>query len=133
MDAKEKKNLQVFGYGLAVIIAFFAIRLGIKHGFSNGKFIAIAIAVLLAVLTFLSLPTIKPFYRLWMKAAHFIGGIVNFVLLSLIFYMFFGAAGIILRILRKDILDERIDKSAKTYWKPSRSGTFDRERYTKQY
>lgn len=133
MDAKEKKNLQVFGYGLAVIIAFFAIRLGIKHGFSNGKFLALAIATLFALITLLSLRTLKPVYRIWMKAAHFIGGIVNFVLLSLVFYMFFGAAGIILRILRKDILDERIDKSAKTYWKPTRSGIFDRERYTKQY
>lgn len=133
MDKKEQKNLKVFGYGLAIIVAFFAMRLGMKHGFTNGKFIAITFASVLALVTAIHLPTIRPLYKVWMKGARFIGEIVNFVLLSVIFYIFFGIAGIILRILRKDLLDERIDKSAKTYWKTSRSGSFDRQSYTKQF
>ncbi len=133
MDPKEQKNLKVFGYGLAIIITFFAIRLGMKHGFTNGKFIALAVAAALALVTAVSLKAIKPVYRIWMKGAHFIGGVVNFVLLSVIFYVLFGFVGIVLRLMRKDLLDERIDKSAKTYWKPTRSVEFDRERYTKQF
>lgn len=133
MDPKEQKNLKVFGYGLALIIVFFAVRLGMKHGFTNGKFIAIGAAAALALLTAVSLKAIKPLYRVWMKGAHFIGGIVNFLLLSVIFYVLFGFVGIVLRLIRKDLLDERIDKSAKTYWKSTRSGVFDRERYTRQF
>ncbi len=133
MDKKEQKNLRVFGYGLAIIIAFIVIRLGIKHGFTNGKYFALFLAVLLVLVTALRLAAIKPIYRVWMKGARFIGEIVNFVLLSVIFYLFFGLVGIILRLMRKDLLDEKIDKSAQSYWKTIRLDDSDRDRYSKQY
>ncbi len=133
MDQKEQKNLRVFGYGLSIIIAFVVIRLGIKHGFTNGKYFALLLAILLAGITALKLQSIKPLYRVWMKGARFIGEIVNFVLLSVIFYLFFGLVGIILRLMRKDLLDEKIDKSAQSYWKTIRLDDSDRDRYSKQY
>lgn len=133
MDKKEQKNLRVFGYGLTIIIAFVVIRLGMKHGFTNGKYFALFLAVLLAGITALKLEAIKPFYRVWMKGARFIGEIVNFVLLSVVFYLFFGVAGIILRLMRKDLLDERIDKNAQSYWKRITFDSQDKARYTKQY
>jgi len=133
MDPKEKKNLVFFGYGLAVIITFFAIRSGVKHGFTNGEFIALGCAVVLALLTAVSLKAIRPVYKIWMKVALLIGEVMNFLILSVIFYVLFSFAGIVLRLIRKDLLDEKINKSAKTYWKPSRSVVFDRESYTKQY
>lgn len=133
MDKKEQKNLRVFGYGLSLIIAFIVVRLGFQHGFSLGKVMVLILAGLLVLMTLLQLPAIKPFYQIWMKAARFIGEVVNFVFLSMMFYLFFGTAGIILRILRKDLLDEKIDKSAVTYWKTVRSGPFDRESYRKQF
>lgn len=133
MDKKEQKNLRVFGYGLTIIIAFVVIRLGMKHGFTNGKYFALFLAVLLAGITALKLEVIKPLYRVWMKGARFIGEIVNGVLLSVVFYLFFGVAGIILRLMRKDLLDEKIDKNAKSYWKRITFDSQDKARYTKQY
>ncbi len=133
MDKKEQKNLRVFGYGLSLIIAFIVIRLGLQHGFSVGKITALILAGFLVLMTAWQLQTIKPFYKVWMKAARFIGEVVNFVLLSVIFYLFFGTIGIILRLIRKDLLDEKIDKSALTYWKTVRLGPFDRESYRKQF
>ncbi len=133
MDQKEQKNLRVFGYGLSIIIAFVVIRLGIKHGFTNGKYFALLLAILLAGITALKLQSIKPLYRVWMKGARFIGEIVNFVLLPIIFYLFFGLAGIILRLMRKDLLDQKIDKSAQSYWKTITLDSLDRDQYTKQY
>lgn len=133
MDKKEQKNLRVFGYGLSLIIAFVVIRLGVKHGFSVGKYCALIPAVLLTLATALKLEKIKPIYRIWMKGARFIGEIVNVVLLSVVFYLFFGVAGIILRLMRKDLLDEKIDKSALSYWKKITFDPQDKARYTKQY
>lgn len=133
MDKNEQKNLRVFGYGLSIIIAFIVVRLGFKHGFTNGKYIALGFAVLLSLVTLVSLSAIKPLYRVWMKGARFIGEVVNFVLLTVIFYVFFGIAGLGLRIMRKDLLDEKIDKRSPSYWKPMRLDAFDRERYTKQF
>ncbi len=52
MDHKEKKNLLVFGYGLAIIIAFFVVRLAFKHhALTTGKIFALGLAVLLALIT----------------------------------------------------------------------------------
>lgn len=134
MDAKEKKHLQVFGYGLAIIISLIVLRLAFKHqALTPGKMVALVSAFSLAVVTYSRLQTIKPLYRIWMKGARFIGEIVNFVLLAMIFYTMFTITALIMKMCRKRFLDLKIDKSAKTYWQIKSCGEFDRERYIKQF
>src|SRR3989338_11167236 len=98
---KEKKNLLVFGYGLAVIIAFFVWRHGAKLGFDLFSWIWLGVAAFLACLTAIDHQRLRPFYAKWMIGAHFIGMIITTVILSLLFYIVFGIAGIVLRIIRK--------------------------------
>lgn len=134
MEAKEKKNLRVFGYGLAVIISFVIIRLALKHQeLTTGKMIGLGIAAALALVTAVKIELLRPVYHYWMKGARFIGEVVNFVLLTVIFYVFFGIPGLILRFLRKDLLDEKIDRSALSYWKMREHQGFDRDNYKRQF
>lgn len=134
MSSTEKRNLRVFGYGLAVIIVFFVLRLAFKHQeLTPGKIAALGIAAVLILVTALRLTWLKPLYTVWMKVARFIGEIVNFVLLSVIFYTIFSIPALILKLLGKDLLDQRIEKDVQTYWRTRPQEDFDRERYTKQF
>ena len=76
---------------------------------------------------------LKPVYNIWMPAAHFIGSVISGIILSVVFYVTFGISGIILRLLRKDLLDQKICINKESYWTRKDEGVFDKERYTKQF
>lgn len=129
---KEKKNLLVFGYGVVVIALIFAWRLYAKHGWGYGSNIAVLIAVVFLGMTLFSLPLLKKVYDRWMKVAHVIGMIVTAVILTVLFFVVFGIAGIMLRILRKDILDLKMNRGAESYWK-IRQKIYNKEDYLRQF
>jgi hypothetical protein len=68
-----------------------------------------------------------------MAVAHFIGNIITGIILSVLFYFVFGIAGLILRLLKKDLLDRRLDPGAASYWVKRPKVTFNQEQYTRQY
>ncbi len=130
---KERKNLIVFGYGLAVILTFFAARGIWKHGADFGTFIFIAAAIIFASVTTMNYEILKPFYIRWMKVAHFIGTVVTTLLLSIIYYVMFGAFGIVLRLLGKDFLDMKLEPSRTSYWIAKEQKDFKKEDFLRQF
>ena len=130
---KEKRDLLVFGYGLTLICWFVAGRLWFKHGPSWTVWAWAAAGAVVISLTFFNLPALKKFYTVWMKVAGVIGHVVTTVVLSVLFYVLFGTVGIALRLLGKDILDERMDRSRKSYWVPRPARPFDARLYKQQF
>ncbi len=61
-------------------------------------------------------PVLKPIYIGWMKFAHALGWINTRVILGIFFYLVLTPLGLILRLLGKDLLDQKIDRSARSYW-----------------
>jgi hypothetical protein len=76
----------------------------------------IVIAAIILITGLLFPAVLKPFYILWMSFAVVLGYIMTRIILSIIFYLLFSPVGLILRILRKDLLQERFDKTAESYW-----------------
>ena len=65
----------------------------------------------------LLLPVVmKPIYRAWMTFAVVMGFVMTRVILSIMFFLVFTPIGLIARLLGKDLLDQRIDKNASSYW-----------------
>jgi hypothetical protein len=130
---KEQKNLKVFGYGLGVILGFIAWRIMAKHGvgFWPG-FLALS-GMALTFVTALDYRFLRPVYSRWMIAAHFIGMIITTAVLSALFFVVFGLVGIVLRLLRKDILSQKIEKEKESYWIKRDKEAFNRARYTQQF
>lgn len=54
--------------------------------------------------------------RIWFKFGLYISKIFNPVILGIIFFLLFVPIGILLKILNKDIMGLKIDKSLKTFW-----------------
>ena len=130
---QEKKNLKVFGYGLAIILSLILFKLWRTNTLGGLQaLLVLAIATLVFLATFWY-NLLLSFYRPWMKAAHFIGNIVTVLLLSFVFYGIFGPIGIFLRLFKIDLLERRIDPGSGSYWMKRKAKPYDRLRDTKQF
>ncbi|MFH1246721.1 MAG: hypothetical protein V1489_03030 [Candidatus Liptonbacteria bacterium] len=65
---------------------------------------------------------LKPFYILWMAVAIVVGTVIFRIFLLLSFYALITPLGFFMRIARGDTLDEKIDRSAKSYWHKRNGG-----------
>jgi len=127
---KEQKQLAVFGYGLSLILTVWTFLLWRKGSYF--WFFTFLLAMMFVVLTRAHHKLLKSIYVKWMIVAHAIGHILTTVVLTMIFYFVFTPIGLILRILRKDLLERAWSASEKSYWKKKETA-FDRERYLKQF
>ena len=130
---KTKKNLLVFGYGLGVILTFFSTRLWIKYGPNGKSYVFVCLALIFVLITIFRLDVLKVIYNRWMKVAGFIGHHVSLVLLIIIFYVVFGIPGLVLRLLRKDLLNQEWDLKQTSYWIKKQKTEFSQENYRRQF
>ena len=76
---------------------------------------------------------LRPIYTVWMKFAHAVAWFNTRVLLGLFFYLVMTPMGVIMRLAGKDFLQERIDRSAASYWVKREDNEFDRDRYRRLF
>ena len=129
----EKKQLIVFGYGLAIILGLIAFHIWRHHSWQLAHVILFPCIIALILVMAMQYTLLEPLYKQWMRVAHLIGSVITAILLSVLFYLIFGIAGIILRLLRKDLLDQRIDHAASSYWINKDQIDFNKDHYTRQF
>lgn len=90
---------------------------------------------LLLFICLISPKIIKPLYRVWMGVALIIGFWVNRLLLLAVYYIILTPIALILRLLGKNLLNERIDKNLPSYWikTPDINATIKKNTYSKMY
>lgn len=117
---KTGKAFLIAGSFFAVL--FFLSRSGwfqfnFAHGFeSNTWKWVLGVGVAIFTLSHIAYPVMKPFHIGWMKLAYFLGWFNTRLLLGIFFYLIITPTGLLMRLFGKDFLDEKIDKSAKSYW-----------------
>ena len=76
------------------------------------------------------LPNIlRPVYIAWMSLAVVLGAIVTRILLTLFFFLVITPVGLVFKIIGRDALTRKIDRSATTYWIDKEYPITDRSRY----
>ncbi len=105
----------------------------IKGGIHGRSIVFVLLALIILGITLKDVRRIEPLYDLWMKLVHPIGVLMSAIFFAIIFYCVFGIVGIILRMLKKDLLEQKLDPEAKTYWKTRELKEFSKENYTKQF
>ncbi len=68
---------------------------------------------------------LKPIHKVWMTIAVVMGFIMTRVILTVIFFGVFTPVALVIKLLRKDLLEERWDKNAATYWSKRQPIPFD--------
>ncbi len=59
---------------------------------------------------------LMPLYKIWVKIGDFIGGIISRIILIILFFLIFTPIGLVLKVLGKDLLNKKIDRSKSSYW-----------------
>ena len=75
----------------------------------------------------------KPIHIGWMTLAFALGWFNTRLLLGIFFYLILTPIGVLMRLFGKDLLDQRIDKRATTYWKKRDLSTFDPKHATRTF
>jgi hypothetical protein len=76
------------------------------------------------------LRTIKEFMT---KLIRPVGVFLTAVMMTVVFYLIFAPVGIFMRILRKDMLDMRIEPKRFSYWNLREKKDFDKQQYFRQF
>lgn len=111
-----KKDLRNFGLIWAAILLIIALVPLFKG--EQARLWALGVA-LLFVISSLSFPEIyskTKFYQGWIKFGGVIGKINSKIIIFILFYFIFLPVGLILKILKKDLLSKKLDKSRASYF-----------------
>ncbi len=115
-EIMSKKSLREFGLVTAGMITLvFGLLLPWIWDAASWPLWPWITAATLAIIS-LTLPNIlQPVYHYWMKLAHILGWINTRILLSLVFFLIFLPAGLILRLLGKDPMRRKFDRTEQSY------------------
>ncbi len=102
-----------FGIVFFVIFLIIAIYPLIYEG--DIRIWSLIISIIFLILGLLDSRILTPFNRIWFKFGVLLGNIVAPIVMGVIFYLVVTPIGIIMRIIKKDILNLKFN-SEKTYW-----------------
>jgi len=114
MTNKTSKELRKFGLTIGIVLLIIGCLLWWK-----GKDIKIYFLGAAGLFVFLGLivpQSLRPVEFIWMKFARGLGFVMNYVILTIAFYLVFTPVGLLMRLTGKDSLKLRFDKQAKSYW-----------------
>ena len=89
-------------------------------------------ALVLSVFGYFTPRLTRPVFVAWICAAYPIGWLVSHLLLAAVFFLIITPVGLVLRLLGRDPLQRKFDRSAKTYWIPHDPAS-DSARYFRQF
>ena len=111
----DKQELRKFGLVFAgMFILIFGLLLPWIWDKSSPMWPWIVAAVFVAAALLVPM-ALGPVYRLWMKIGHVLGWINTRIILGVMFFLIFAPVALLLRLLRKDMLRQRLDTAATTY------------------
>jgi hypothetical protein len=127
----SRKELRKFGMLLFFIFALVA---GLMFWRAKSSWLILFCISMLFLFIGLVRPSfLKSFYRVWMAWAFVLGWVMTGIILTISFFVIITPMGLFLRkVLRKDLLDEKIEKSKETYWK-RHMPAIDRSQYLKRF
>jgi len=137
-----RSDLRLFGLGGAVAMVIVAAWIVLRRrmfGFEIGPQAAHTAGVALAVASggvvvlAVAWPrALRPVHLALTAVGFVVGGLVSYVLLAAVYFGLFTPIALVFRLLGRDALCRRFDRSAETYWQ-TREPTSDVRRYFRQF
>ena len=116
IQIQEKRRLRNFGITMAVVLSIIGSVLLWNDRPACIYYFVISSLFLICGFAFPKL--LYPIEWAWMKLAFILGTISTRIILTIVFYLAVTPIGLLRRLFSKDPLDMKIDKNAKSYWKP---------------
>ena len=119
MSNKNYKREKDFGIVFIIIFVLLSLYSII---YNDQKYIVIFLLFLfiMGISTFIKPRILRIPSILWLDFAKIVSKVTNPIIYSIIFVSLFSTLGIIFRVLRLDLLNQKILKNKKTYWQPKK-------------
>ena len=128
---KSAKSIRKFGFILAGLFVAVSAFLLYKE---NSIWIVFAISgFITAIISFLIPKLLTPIYLILTVFSTVIGYFVSKIILSLMFIIFFVPVGLFTRLVGKDLLNKKIDRSSTTYWLKKETPAPPKEQYERLF
>ena len=128
-QGKPRRDLRVFGFGLAALLTLLA-ALAWRKGSAAAPW-ELVLAAAAAAMGWLKPEALGPVYKPWMAAARVIGKANTFIAMALVYYLVITPYAVVIRLFDGDLLDEKF-RDRDSYWH-AKDGPPDRESYRHQY
>ncbi len=92
-----------------------------------------SIGGLFVILSFIAIPVLRPFHKLWMILALLMGFVMSRVILTILFYLVLSPIALIAKIVGKKFMPLGFDKNAATYWEKRDVITEQKIDYERQF
>ncbi len=104
------------GFGIVftivlIIVGFYPLSNG-----GDARLWALAAAAVLLLLAFLAPKTLTIPNKLWFKFGIALGAIIAPIVMTLLYFIAVAPIGLIFRVMGKDLLQQKFDSNAQTYW-----------------
>ena len=113
MDEIKISSNRSFGIVFFVVFLLIAIYPVINDG--DLRLWSLIISLFFLVLGLINSKILSPFNKLWFKFGIFLGKIISPFVMSIIFFLVVTPIGILMRILKKDLLSLKKNNN-KSYW-----------------
>ena len=119
--------------GLAFVVLWAVFAYLFPYLFDRGRSFPLLwqIGAALAVVGTLLPAVVKPLYYAWMTLALALGWVMTRVLLTIFFFVVLTPVGLVFRLIGRDALHRKLDRSAQSYWIEKTHPIADRSRYEK--
>lgn len=118
-------------FGLVVGAVFLAIAAFLYWREVSWALIPAYIGAPLVVLGAIIPAILKPVYLAWMTLAIVLGSIVTRILLTIFFFVVITPVALFFKLIGRDALNRKLDRSAETYWIDKEYPIAGRERFEK--
>ena len=112
----SKTNKENKKFGLLFFLIFLILGLWPLLNKEMPNFLLIGIALIFLILVLLNSKILSPLNKAWIKFGEILGKIIAPIVMALIFFLILTPIGLIMKILRKDILKVKFIKNTKSYW-----------------
>ena len=102
-------------FGIVFFIVFFLLALYPLTYNGETRLWSLIISLIFLVLGLLNSKILTPLNKLWFRFGIFLGKIISPLIMGIIFFLVVTPVGLIMRILRKDVLNLKYNKN-KSYW-----------------
>lgn len=126
-----RKELRKFGFSIGIILIFLSCLLFWQGKHYTSLILSVSIIFLLIGL-FLPI-CLKPIHKVWMGVAILLGWVMTRVILIISFYLIVTPIALVSRLVGKDFLDRKFDKSKESYWIPREEYYMDKKNYENQF
>ena len=92
-----------------------------------------SMAIILLIVALAVPRVLAPFRRGWLKIGHWLGLIINPLVLGAVYAAMFIPMGGLMRLFRRDAMRRKFDPSAKSYWVKREAGTTGIESLKEQF